>query len=235
MTHEYGPRTRRPRSGGRIRPDPATDAAMASVFPPGAARHWRRCRHSENPRRATSFLSAPTPSLKASILTARFKPCETSAFGRGRPTSATLQPWEGGRLCLLVSIAVPARACRGRHIRALYRGIRDACGSGGIDLVGGDTSSSPGSIFLNLTIIGAIPSHRALTRSGARAGDRLYVTGTLGDARAGLHILQTRARRRQQSGLSVMEKFLTRRHLRPTPAARHRTGPGRARRGACRH
>ncbi len=130
----------------------------------------------------------------------------------------------GGRpLCLLVSMAVPARV-PARQIRELYRGIRDACGADAVDLVGGDTSSSPGRIFLALTILGAIPANRALTRSGAKAGDRLYVTGTLGDARAGRHILRARARRRHPSGLSAGETFLTRRHLRPTP----RLGIGQA-------
>ncbi len=128
----------------------------------------------------------------------------------------------GQPLYLLVSIAIPA-SVPVQHIRILYRGIREACDSHRVALIGGDTSSSPRDIFLNLTIIGAIPSNRALTRSGAHVGDHLYVTGTLGDAHAGLHILQTRARHHQQSRLSVPEKFLTQRHLRPTP----RIGIGR--------
>ncbi len=123
----------------------------------------------------------------------------------------------GGRpLYLLVSMAVPAHVSA-QHIRVLYQGIRDACGSDMVELIGGDTSSSPHTLFLSLTIAGAIPSNRALTRSGANVGDHLYVTGTLGDARAGLHILQTRARRRHQSRPSVIEKFLIQRHIRPTP------------------
>ena len=145
-----------------------------------------------------------------------FQTLKDVGFRAGAANLSDIAAMGGRPLCLLVSIAVPARV-PAQHIRALYRGIRDACGSSGVDLVGGDTSSSPGHLFLNLTIIGTIPSNRALTRSGAKAGDRLYVTGTLGDARAGLHILQTRARRRQKSRLSVIEKFLTQRHLRPTP------------------
>ncbi len=123
----------------------------------------------------------------------------------------------GGRpLSLLVSMALPVHISV-QHIRALYRGIRDACGSNAVALIGGDTSSSPRDIFLSLTIIGTIPSHRALTRSGAAVGDHLYVTGTLGDAHAGLHILRTHARRHRTARLSVIEQFLTQRHLRPIP------------------
>ena len=145
-----------------------------------------------------------------------FQTLRDVGFRAGAANLSDIAAMGGRPLCLLVSIAVPARV-PAQHIRALYRGIRDACGSNSVELVGGDTSSSPGNIFLNLTIIGTIPSNCALTRSGAKVGDRLYVTGTLGDARAGLHILQTRSRGRQQSRLSAIEHFLIRRHLRPTP------------------
>ena len=152
-----------------------------------------------------------------------FQTLRDVGFRAGAANLSDIAAMGGRPMCLLVSIAVPAHV-PAQHIRAIYRGIMDACDSSRVELVGGDTSSSPGNIFLNLTIIGAIPSNRALTRSGAKVGDRLYVTGTLGDARAGLHILQTRARRRQKSRLSVIEKFLIRRHLRPTP----RLGIGQA-------
>lgn len=54
----------------------------------------------------------------------------------------------------------------------------------GIELVGGDTTAGP--LNLSLTVFGEVPAGQALLRSGARPGDALWVSGTLGDARLGL-------------------------------------------------
>ena len=122
----------------------------------------------------------------------------------------------GTPLYLLVSIAIPTRIPP-QNIRELYRGLQAACGPYTVELIGGDTSSSPSHIFLSLTIVGSVQANRALTRSRAEVGDRIYVTGTLGDSNAGLRILQTHSKHLRSSSLSAVEKFLTRRHVRPTP------------------
>jgi thiamine-monophosphate kinase len=54
----------------------------------------------------------------------------------------------------------------------------------GIDLVGGDTTAGP--LNICITVFGEVPTGQALLRSGARPGDDLWVSGTLGDARAAL-------------------------------------------------
>ncbi|SLM64054.1 MULTISPECIES: thiamine-phosphate kinase [Dickeya] len=81
----------------------------------------------------------------------------------------------------------------------------------GMQLIGGDTTRGP--LSLTLTIQGLVPAGRALKRSGARIGDWIYVTGTLGDSAAGLAVLQ--------DGLAVSNDddrhFLLQRHLRPQP------------------
>jgi thiamine-monophosphate kinase len=56
----------------------------------------------------------------------------------------------------------------------------------GITLLGGDTTSTPGPISLSLTIIGHVAPGTAVLRSGARAGDEIWVTGTIGDGALGL-------------------------------------------------
>jgi thiamine-monophosphate kinase len=58
----------------------------------------------------------------------------------------------------------------------------------GIQLLGGDTSRIHGGITLSLTAIGVVPTGTMLTRSGARAGDGVFVTGTIGDAALGLTV-----------------------------------------------
>ena len=59
-----------------------------------------------------------------------------------------------------------------------------------VALVGGDTTQGP--LSITVTIHGFVPEGAALMRSGARAGDGIYVTGTLGDAAAGLRLLSSR-------------------------------------------
>jgi len=57
-----------------------------------------------------------------------------------------------------------------------------------IELVGGDTTAGP--LTLCITVLGEVPAGQALLRSGARPGDELWVSGTLGDARLGLEVLR---------------------------------------------
>ncbi|MDF1761084.1 MAG: thiamine-phosphate kinase [Coxiellaceae bacterium] len=58
----------------------------------------------------------------------------------------------------------------------------------GVDLIGGDTTR--GSLAISTTVFGQVPQGRAILRSGARPGDDIYVTGTLGDAGLALQLLQ---------------------------------------------
>ena len=62
----------------------------------------------------------------------------------------------------------------------------------GASVIGGDTVSSPLGLAITLTVLGRVPKSQMLRRSGARAGDLVYVTGPLGEAAAGLEILQRR-------------------------------------------
>ncbi|TAL90607.1 MAG: thiamine-phosphate kinase [Rhodanobacter sp.] len=78
-------------------------------------------------------------------------------------------------------------------------------------LVGGDTTRGP--LTVSIAVHGFVPPGQALTRQGARVGDVVLVTGTLGDAAAGLHVLQQPAR--HDDGSSLRE-FLVGRLNRPT-------------------
>ncbi|MCP1065009.1 thiamine-phosphate kinase [Serratia symbiotica] len=85
----------------------------------------------------------------------------------------------------------------------------------GMQLIGGDTTRGP--LSMTLTIQGLIPAGRALTRSGARIGDWIYVTGTLGDSAAGLAIIQGHL----QVTDAQARDYLIGRHLWPQPRVLH--------------
>jgi len=59
----------------------------------------------------------------------------------------------------------------------------------GCPLLGGDTVSTPGPLMISITAFGRVPSGKMVHRSGARPGDRVVVTGTIGDAALGLAVL----------------------------------------------
>jgi thiamine-monophosphate kinase len=68
------------------------------------------------------------------------------------------------------------------------RGLWALADAHGIDLVGGDTTAGP--LTIGITVLGEVPHGQALLRSGARPGDELWVSGTLGDARAALEVFR---------------------------------------------
>ena len=114
---------------------------------------------------------------------------------------------------LLAALAIPHIGTR-QHVLQLYRGMMAACRPHHVRLIGGDTSASCGGWFISLTLIGMVPPRKALFRNGARIGDCLYVTGTIGDSLAGLKLLNEPTRR---TALSAKHRqFLIGRHLRPT-------------------
>ncbi|NMM81221.1 thiamine-phosphate kinase [Acidovorax sp. SRB_14] len=71
------------------------------------------------------------------------------------------------------------------------RGLLRLADAHGCELVGGDTTRGP--LNICITVLGEVPAGQALLRSGARPGDDIYVSGTLGDARLALEALQGRA------------------------------------------
>ncbi len=83
----------------------------------------------------------------------------------------------------------------------------------GITLVGGDTVATPGPVCLTLTAFGWVAEGKALLRSGARSGDTIYVSGTIGDGALGLLALQGKL-----PGLdSPHAEYLVQRFSRPRP------------------
>jgi thiamine-monophosphate kinase len=75
-------------------------------------------------------------------------------------------------------------------VEELYQGIHLACEKYGVDLVGGDTTSSLTGMVISITAIGSAPLEEIVYRSGARANDLLCVSGDLGGAYMGLQLLE---------------------------------------------
>ena len=122
----------------------------------------------------------------------------------------------GTPLYLLISLAIP-KIHKPLSMQSLYKGIMGLCQTYGVQLIGGDTSGSRRDLMITGTLVGQVKPQRALQRCGAQVGDRIYVTGTLGDSRAGLAILQQRTRSMSTPTFTKTEKFLVKRHLRPIP------------------
>lgn len=116
---------------------------------------------------------------------------------------------------MLVAIAIPP-TCSTQQIQRLYRGMMQATHPYRVVLVGGDTSASRRGLFLNITLTGTVKPGQALLRSGAHVGDRLYVTGTLGDSHAGLGLLTTPHSPRYAELRPTHTRFLLARHHRPS-------------------
>ena len=111
--------------------------------------------------------------------------------------------------CFLLSLALPA-SHTGRWLDQFLGGLRRAARKFECQLAGGDTTRRE-DILINVTVVGEIRTGRAVFRSGARAGDLLYVSGRLGEAELGLQIL------RRNRGPVNKNNPLTRKHLYPEP------------------
>jgi thiamine-monophosphate kinase len=120
----------------------------------------------------------------------------------------------------LTMVAIP-RDLDPAYLRSLIEGLAAVQKYYGLHLLGGDTVSTSGPLVLGLTILGTVPAGQAIRRRGARPGDQIMVSGTLGDAALGLRVLR---------GLATTEDeamYLVDRYRIPRP----RLALGRALRG----
>ncbi len=114
----------------------------------------------------------------------------------------------GTPLYALVSLAIPSHL-DDEFIIALYDGLQDSCERYDLEIVGGDTSRSPGPLFLDVTVWGEV--EKPVKRTGARPGDLICVTGPLGDSAAGLQwLLHEKGSGREEKVLLAVEKGVER-------------------------
>lgn len=122
----------------------------------------------------------------------------------------------------LVALALP-RTTDARWLRRFAAGLRQDQAEFGISLLGGDTTRTPGPATIAVTAIGEALPGKPLIRSGARVGDAVYVTGTIGDAALGLLVNRGKLR----SLATRHRRFLARRYHLPEPRLAIGRGIGR--------
>ncbi len=107
-------------------------------------------------------------------------------------------------LYYLVTIGVPARITS-PDIERLYKGMRDASKALNIILLGGDTVGSD-TFFIDVSMVGKLVTKKYLGRDKARVGDLIAVTGYLGEAAYGLHLLQKGIK--QKGSAKFLKRFM---------------------------
>jgi thiamine-monophosphate kinase len=87
----------------------------------------------------------------------------------------------------LLSLALPQEVGES-WIDGFARGLREDAGLFGCPLFGGDTVRTPGPVVISVAMFGSVPAGTMVRRTGAKTGDRVFVTGTIGDAALGVMI-----------------------------------------------
>lgn len=113
----------------------------------------------------------------------------------------------GQPIAAFLSLAVP-RNLPQRWVDRFFRGLLELADTFTVSLAGGDTAESPAGVLADIVVVGSASKGTAIRRSGARPGDRIYVTGELGGSAAALELLF--------SGRKLRPTDFTG-HFRPTP------------------
>lgn len=140
-------------------------------------------------------LLAPQPGMQLAV--------STDMLVEGRHFLSTVDPFHLGHKALAVnlsdlaacgarplafSLALALPQAEPRWLEPFSQGLFALADAHACELVGGDTTRGP--LCISITVFGEVPVGQALLRSGARAGDDLWVSGTLGDARLALEIFR---------------------------------------------
>lgn len=120
----------------------------------------------------------------------------------------------------LISIGVPEDVWQTDFVDRLYDGLLDLANRYGVQLIGGDTSRTPEKIVIDSIVTGECAARMSVLRTGAKPGDQIFVTGSLGAAAAGLRLIERGAHLAEQNlGDEDSQKLdhILLRQLRPEP------------------
>jgi thiamine-monophosphate kinase len=116
----------------------------------------------------------------------------------------------------LMALALPD-GVTGAWLKAFAEGLGADARTYGCALLGGDTVKTPGPLMVSITAFGSLPGGTMVHRSGAKAGDRVFVTGTIGDAALGLKLRREAEAARRWKLDATMGDHLAGRYLLPQP------------------
>ena len=116
----------------------------------------------------------------------------------------------------LLSIALP-KGISESWLAAFADGLKNDIAEFQCPLFGGDTVRSPGAIMISITVIGCVPHGTMVRRGGAKVGDRIVVTGTIGDAALGLKLRQDEGAASRWKLDADAREYLAQRYLVPQP------------------
>jgi len=114
----------------------------------------------------------------------------------------------GEPVAAFLSLALPRKLPQ-KWVDGFMRGFLRLADEYGVSLAGGDTAESPTGVLADIIVLGSVPTGKVILRSGARPGDRIYVTGQLGASAATLKLLL--------EGKSRIRPSNFRRHFYPVP------------------
>jgi thiamine-monophosphate kinase len=101
----------------------------------------------------------------------------------------------GEPVAAFLSLALPHDLAQ-TWVRRFARGLIALAEKYGVTLAGGDTAESPSGILADIIVVGTVPEGKAILRSGAQPGDRIYVSGELGGSAAAIMQMRTRPKKK---------------------------------------
>jgi thiamine-monophosphate kinase len=115
----------------------------------------------------------------------------------------------------MLSIGIPAKIWKTDFVEKLYDGWFALAKEFNVELIGGDVSKTPDKIVIDSIVAGEVKTGKAVLRSGAKAGDLIFVTGELGGAAAGLKLLESGIYHNDSA--RIWQKNLLLKQLKPFP------------------